>query len=49
VIDFIREATRWELLRCPDMGHKGVQDFMEEAEKVVGKETMQKWFNGENV
>jgi len=49
VIDFIREASRRELLRCSDMGHAGVQDFMEEAEKVVGKEAMQRWFNGEKV
>lgn len=49
VIDFLREVTRWELLRCSLMGHKRVQDFMEEAEKVVGKETMQRWFDGENV
>jgi hypothetical protein len=31
------------------MGHAGVRDFMEEAGKVVGKETMQRWFDGENV
>jgi hypothetical protein len=49
VIDFIREASHRELLRCPDMGHAGVRDFMEEAGKVVGKETMQRWFDGENV
>ena len=49
VIDFIKEASRWELLRCSEFGHRGVQDFMEEAEKVVGKETMQRWFDGEKV
>ena len=49
LLDFLSRVSCREMRRWPELGNKSMNDFADEAVKIVGKDAVMRWWNaGEN-
>lgn len=45
LLDFLSRVSCREMRRWPELGNKSMNDFAEEAIKIVGKDAVMRWWN----